>query len=95
MDHGSDIWKIKKRKVKPTNLLHQYQMGQFQNIDRETKKKKKSKPNIRAENTNLGFGDFWVKKWWWASFAPSDVYNWLFPCTIYYVQVWILGEERM
>ena len=33
MDHGSDIWKIKKRKVKPTNLLHQYQMGQFQNID--------------------------------------------------------------
>lgn len=33
MDHGSDICKIKTRKVKPTNLLHQYQMGQFQNID--------------------------------------------------------------
>jgi len=28
----------------------------FQNIDRETKKK--SKPNIRAEKTNLGFGVF-------------------------------------
>ena len=28
---GNDIWKIKNRKVKPTNLLHKYQMGQFQN----------------------------------------------------------------
>ena len=95
---GSCEWYLKNKEEKSKThesfaSISNGSIPKFQNIDRETKKK--SKPNIRAEKTNLGFGVFWVKKWWWASFAPSDVYNWLFPCTINYVQVWILGEERM